>query len=679
MVLPDSILGYDTDDIFGYQSTKMTYIRDRWLGIFFYLLLTVVIAWVMFGQILWRNEHFQLKDVNGVARLWFSHPTVGMCDPDEWDCISDFTPMEQLPYCTQGSAPGGAKSRNAARCSYEDKFSMLQNPGINDQSFIPTSSVTFQEHLNCEPSNPDCRDVYKREATGYYYDPSVITYYADIERFRLQMTSSYERDGISGTSLEHQGHVEECEVERPPSQQRGWAERVVKRRDGCSKRGGAKRSIIECGEGMKCNLQTEKMPDLLEGVGAAGESLDNSVSFQRLGAEQEVQAAKYQSKMSRGSPSTRPIEKKSSQRMLNSRLAPRRHEKEVNLLATSEQLRQRAATAAGVVRVDAATASKEAAHASRAASSEEGSGRRLADRTAAGAKVESKIRGTMKSAYTQAQKRVPSDKEYYMTPWGDQFLLGKLLEVAGVQLDHDYNGDGLTVRQSGTIIEIEAEYNNMYRFASTFGYQPVEYTYHVHELAVPYMSREYYATVQPADYPRSRNIVLDHGVLVVFKVSGTFGFFNIVYLLIMLSVSAALLGSATRLTDLFMVYAHPKRRNYFHLKYELSPDFSDMWQCPQCKFWNEKHETVCKGLEKWESSKDMPVCNAPKPGAWQCDKCELYNDKTETECQHFDHLEHKCRTSAPADYEHRVRPRSTSETSSGLGAEGHRPARPRRP
>lgn len=623
MVLPEKIFGYDTDDILGYQTQKMTYIRDRWVGLGYYVLMSFVVFWVVFGTILWRNEHFQLRDVNGVARLWFSHPTVEMCDPDEWSCQDDFTSMERLPYCQQSSGP---KSENAARCIYMDKFSSLTNPNQNDNVFIPTSSVTFTEHLRCDPQDPNCEHVYEREQTGYYYDPSVITYAADVERFRLQMTSSYERGGVAGTSLEHQGHVEECVEDPLFSQRRSWPERVKKRRDGCSKRGGTKHTALECGSGMTCVMVHEEPPDLVADLPGGSESSFYAHSTDHDSKIESTEGGAPLQPMATRSPS------KKAGRMLNRRRddeKPVHRNKDVSLLASSERLRNRAASAAG------------------------------------GKASEATVEAARNSFSLQASRQIQGHRQtedMYATPWGDQFLLGKLLSVAGVSLDHDYNGDGYTVRQTGTILEIEAQYNNLYHISSTFGYQAVQYTYHIHELAVPYMNREFFAPVQPENYPESRTIINEHGILIVFKVSGQFGFFNIVSLLLMLSIVGAMLGSAQRVTDLAAIYLHPKKRNYFHLKYELSSDFSDMWQCHTCGFWNDKDETVCKGLDKWESSKDTPLCGTPKEGAWQCDTCELYNDKRFTECQHYDHRPHKCKAPAPVDRRPHLRSQGTLHT-----------------
>merc|ERR1719506_2839577 len=105
------------------------------------------------------------------------------------------------------------------------------------------------------------------------------------------------------------------------------------------------------------------------------------------------------------------------------------------------------------------------------------------------------------------------------------------------------------------------------------------------ERPIPETAQEMVSEVQPEDYPRRRVVEVRNGILLSFRVAGSFGFFNIVYLLVMLTTSLALLATATTVTDLVAVYIHPRKRNYFHLKYEVSPDFSDSWKCPKCEYY----------------------------------------------------------------------------------------------
>jgi hypothetical protein len=198
------------------------------------------------------------------------------------------------------------------------------------------------------------------------------------------------------------------------------------------------------------------------------------------------------------------------------------------------------------------------------------------------------------------------------TTYGDTFKLGKLMETARIQLDHHFNVDGVTTRMAGTIIEIEIQYSNLQPFLSSFGGSAVRYIYKIQEKKLPYVSREFLAPVQPADYPNTRTFVIQHGILVVFKVSGQFGFFSIVYLLIMLTTSMALLATAKTLTDVVSIYIHPRRKNYFHLRYDVSPDFSDMWECKVCGFYNHENDTHCQGVDRYCSRQEGPVCGAAR-------------------------------------------------------------------
>jgi hypothetical protein len=197
--------------------------------------------------------------------------------------------------------------------------------------------------------------------------------------------------------------------------------------------------------------------------------------------------------------------------------------------------------------------------------------------------------------------------------WGDAFKLGKILRMAGADLDRDYNMDDMTTRMAGTIVEIAVEYSNMQRFLSSFGMNKVRYTYKVKEKKLPYMSREFLAAVQPPEYPQRRHYVVQHGILLVFSVEGEFGFFNIVHVLIVLTTTLTLVGAAHRMTDNVSIYLHSRKDNYFHLKYEVSPDFSTMWTCPKCGFLNGKMRMHCRGIPSWTSADDVEFCGVAKP------------------------------------------------------------------
>jgi len=156
----------------------------------------------------------------------------------------------------------------------------------------------------------------------------------------------------------------------------------------------------------------------------------------------------------------------------------------------------------------------------------------------------------------------------FAIPAGDIFRLGYLLELAGLDLDKSFNKEGEPLRESGTIIEILVEYSNLRPFLSTFGFSEVGYVYRVVERHMEELKTEGYALTQPSDAPKHRLIENRHGLLVRLKVGGSFGNFNIVYLLVMLTTSLALLAVATRIVDFMAIYVLQQKELYRSFKYE---------------------------------------------------------------------------------------------------------------
>lgn len=573
--LPDKLFGNDTDEIFAYTTEKKVWIRDRWLGFAFYNLLFLITCWVAVGQILWRNEHFQLKDVRGLSRIWFQHPTLHGCDAHDGNCLDNWRSLEVLPYCEETKME---KVLHAAPCIYGDKHTTFGNQpsGSDDRLFIPTSLTRFTERRECNPSSGNghrCDFGEYRKVThdgDQYLGAKMTRFFADIEGFEIQLTSSYHRDEIMGSSLEHQAYIADCHFQRKPGGPAiyGWADRMQGSHRQCQQT----REKIPCKHGMNCNIQEQPLPDVVSRVLKDPKS-HNSQAFH----EEDALAARV---------------------LLQEQVRLRGSNNLTGLLEEEYHPHR---------------------HITRMLNAHQEAGTRAAAPSAAAPASAVPPEGAPAAAEPSSSPPAPapaSDQAHptmYSTPWGERFQVGELLRLAGVDLDRDFNMDGFSARQAGTIIEIESKYNNLYHWVSSFGYTPVEYTYEVNERPVPYVSREFYSVMQPDDYPETRSYDVQHGILIVFKVSGTFGFFNVVYLLLMLSVSAAMLGAANKIMDVVAIYAHPRRRNYFHLKYEVSPDFSDTWRCTTCGYYNEHHQEFCQGVERWKSARDDGVCNAPRP------------------------------------------------------------------
>jgi len=558
-LLPENMCGMDTDDVLSYSTPKIVCIRDRYVGFFYYCLTALAMCWVLGGQVLWRNEHFQLKDVKGTARMFISHPTLNQCDANAVGCLADFKSLSTLPYCNEHE--GGPKVAHPAHCIYSDKHSMFADGTVGSQVFIPTSVLVIEETKGCRPSAENkhsCDNEYVKTSKDKddYFNETKMQFYANVEDYTIQFTTTYHREHISGTSLDHPGYYTECFDNNPHvgDDPVAWKDRTEKP---CKDE---KRMPVTCMPGLACNkggLKTIKAPklkikglsgkDLEDMTKPAGDIVDS--------AKEDVEGSFLE--LSHGA---------SMAGVSTSRRALPR-------LRTGQTPRGSFLASGGDEDTDSEEDADEVEH----------------------------------------RRETP---DVYASTWGDTFKLGKLMQLANVNLDKHLNMDDYTTRMAGTIVEVEATYSNLQKFLSSLGMSQVQYTYRAKERKLPYVSKESLHPNQPEDYPRTRRYLVQHGVLLDFKVGGEFGFFSIVYLLIMLTTSMALLATAHKITDLTALYLHPRRKNYFHLKYDVSADFSDMWMCPTCGYYNQADQDTCEGLERWESKIDTALCGCERPTDW---------------------------------------------------------------
>jgi hypothetical protein len=171
-------------------------------------------------------------------------------------------------------------------------------------------------------------------------------------------------------------------------------------------------------------------------------------------------------------------------------------------------------------------------------------------------------------------QRKPPSLPVFAIKDGDIFSIQKILELVGLDLDRSFNLDGEPLRESGTVIEVEAIYDNLVAFWSSFGYLPISYTYKFTQRPMEEMKTELYAQSQP-NLPRERVIENRHGLYLQLKVTGTFGFFSIVYLLVMLTTALGLIGGSVFLTDKIAIYVMKHKKEYRDAKYENTKEFDD--------------------------------------------------------------------------------------------------------
>mmetsp|Transcript_19027 Transcript_19027/g.44724 ORF Transcript_19027/g.44724 Transcript_19027/m.44724 type:complete len:744 (+) Transcript_19027:119-2350(+) len=587
------LFSWDTDEVFAYSTHKLVWIRDRHVGYLYYSLAGSVCLFIIGYQILWSNQHFIRKDVDGLPRIWFSHPTRHNCDPTLAACKSDFRALVDLPYCDVYKGPQNYSQR--APCRLQSKISLIPDGPTDNKLFVPTAVEVVTERRACFRStanNYNCSDEYhplpgldcltpdgymcktRGNLTNQFY------YVADVRNVMIRFTSSYERDNIRGTSLMHPAYVGICRSQLSRERRaRRWPERTQEYGGRWCAEGDFELRPLPCLPGLNCTQMRSVDPRNWS---------NNTIGLPESGNGDH------------GGKASVPATAHQRSRVRRTEASARTPSFQGDVL-----IQRSSATHQGSVVVSEDPPTQLPPR-----------GEPAAAQAAAGMALAAaqSLRRAMEWFHTEAAQQPATEKGVlFSDPWGDVFSLGELLNLAGVDLDNDFNMDEWTTRQAGTALEVRAVYNNLYPVWSSFGYQPVRYHYEVKELMLPYFSKIKLSPVQPSDYPTTRWYEVQHGVIIRFKVGGEFGFFNLVFFGLMLCTALATTAFAGKVTDCVGLYLHPKRDNFFHLKYEVSPDFSDMWRCPRCGFYNELDSIHCKGMPAWMGPDETPECRTLRP------------------------------------------------------------------
>lgn len=535
MGFPETIFGFDTDEVFAYSTKKTVWIRDRWIGLLWYSLLLLIAIWVLGFQILYGNEHYKLRDVKGMGAVTVKQPTKDFCDSLDTGCKATFKRTSELDYCRmppnmRNQSMKGGKAKHRRTCQRMSKESLFPRSIQDNKVFVPTAIEFYTQERLCDPTaDDDCQDEYKLKGGPRRY------FVADIEHFQLGFVSSYKRDEIVGASYDLAGHYQICSS----GLRRTWEQRMVQ--PDCSS---APKAAIPCAAGHSCKYKHKDPPSAFP--------IDLSFKTPSLGLMEAEDSGKAQS----ASSSSAELPNGLHLRLSSAHRRHRNHHKDAPGHDRNE-------------------------------------------------KVE---------ANTPTTPQEDADDNFaFATAEYDVFRIFKLLRLAGLDLDESLNDSGESIREAGAVITIDALYNNLHAWRSSLGKHDVEYTYAVRESPMRQMKQEGLAEQQPDDFPNTRVIEVRHGLLIELQVTGSFGFFSIVYLLVMLTTSLALVAGASKITDMIATYLHPRRANYFHLKYEVSADFSDLWKCECCGYFNEDQHTTCHGMHTWERPKRHDMCRHPRP------------------------------------------------------------------
>jgi len=447
-LLPAKLCGCRLDELLAYNTVRYVSIEDRNLGCLYYFLCFLVFCWVVGFQIVWGNEHYQLWDVKGEARMTIQQPTKNGCNPRKNDCMNDIVPPGSLPYCKEYTGARDKALPHQSECTYADMVDLTPH-GMQDPAsiFVPTRIDQLVQQQTCTNPHEKCPQLWR---TDEHHKNRFVT---NIEDYTVMITSNYLRKGNRGHSFQHKGFYYPCEDEH------GNTVKTV----GCPP-SRLKSIPIECINRKNCNRPGQDPPP------------SNADGLLQLSDDQEFQ---FQSGL-RGTQISRGQDGK----------------------------------------------------------------------------------GQLQVHHNHEADGLKKKKEAYAIEQGDVFTLRRLLELAGLDLDKTVNGSD-PVRISGTALIIHIEYNNMRPWAMLSSKNPdIGFHYRVVHQRLDEMKSESYAARQQLD-PKTRVIENRHGILIMAQVTGTFGVFNPVYLLLMLTTSLALLTSAHAVVDALAIYMPSKYQDEY--------------------------------------------------------------------------------------------------------------------
>jgi hypothetical protein len=218
----------DVDRIFAYHTPKMVTIQDRSLGVVKQTLMLLIFLYVFIYSMWYKGMHFQLSEVEGLARQQWQEPTMDWCNPAKVDCDANFSRITNLPYCDKyyGYGPKEAVSQH---CEYYDARELpitLPN-GI----LIPTYIQTYRQHKECVRGSETCKRKYTYvDEEGYRQhgdgesQPLQTAFVADVEDFTLTIDHSFRTtDGkVSYDDFLMQGRWMMCDKEEKNKADSDW-------------------------------------------------------------------------------------------------------------------------------------------------------------------------------------------------------------------------------------------------------------------------------------------------------------------------------------------------------------------------------------------------------------------------------------------------------------------------
>lgn len=201
-----TLCGYDVDDLFTYDAVKTVRIRDARLGLLQYAMMFFIAVYIVVFQLLEGNSYLKYRDPMVNVRMTLQQPTLNNCNPNYKECLDEFTPLEQLPYCC--AAGCSSKGDGACLCPWRNftNFECQYVDGAGgaqaqpDHIIVDTFRHTYTQERNSSCDSTGCSKLWVGQN-------ATMRFMADIEEFTLLVDHSVQNEelGISRTSREMSG------------------------------------------------------------------------------------------------------------------------------------------------------------------------------------------------------------------------------------------------------------------------------------------------------------------------------------------------------------------------------------------------------------------------------------------------------------------------------------------
>lgn len=195
-----------------YKTPVVVNIMDWRLGLLKYIFMLAILCYVGVYNIAYNCAYLKIDAPVGTIRFSLQQPTQpdprtgAPCDPTEPTCKDDFTPVEELAYCSQGAA-GANQSYHTYPCVYWDNDQDIHP--MDASVLLATRVVEYNQTRRCptvQPAGVSCDQLWHNDAPNIR---GVTKYVADINRFTLLLdhTVFAATINVEGFARNWQGHL----------------------------------------------------------------------------------------------------------------------------------------------------------------------------------------------------------------------------------------------------------------------------------------------------------------------------------------------------------------------------------------------------------------------------------------------------------------------------------------